>query len=200
MIYDNGVDGASGINCDGLTSSIIENNLLYDNHASGISLYQIDAAAGSTNNIIANNTIVMANDARWAININSKSTGNTIINNIIFSANPRVGTISVTDDSRSGFVSDHNVLNPRFSLDEDIQNGIDEWRQKSGQDAHSRPATAAEVFVNPGAGDFHLKPGCPAVGAGDASVAKDQLPRSDLAGVTLAATPDAGAFQLQEKK
>src|SRR5262249_16003865 len=36
-IYNNGVGGGSGINMDGVQDSRIENNLLYDNHSSGIS-------------------------------------------------------------------------------------------------------------------------------------------------------------------
>ena len=44
IIYENGVGGGSGINCDGVSDSIFRNNLLYNNHASGISLYGIDGA------------------------------------------------------------------------------------------------------------------------------------------------------------
>mgnify|MGYP003418172734 CR=1 FL=1 len=43
-----GAGGGSGINGDGLINSVIRNNLLYDNHASGISLYRIDGATGAT--------------------------------------------------------------------------------------------------------------------------------------------------------
>jgi hypothetical protein len=39
-IYGNGLGSGSGINCDGVQSSVFRNNLLYNNHASGISLYQ----------------------------------------------------------------------------------------------------------------------------------------------------------------
>jgi parallel beta-helix repeat protein len=60
IIYNNGSLGGSGINGDGVQNSIIRNNLLYNNHSSGISLYQIDAAAPATNNVIVNNTIVEA--------------------------------------------------------------------------------------------------------------------------------------------
>ena len=47
VIYDNGRAGGSGINGDGVQSSRIANNLLYDNHASGISLYRIDGGAAA---------------------------------------------------------------------------------------------------------------------------------------------------------
>ena len=54
VIYDN---GQNGINADGLQSSTIENNLIYNYANYGICLYQIDAGAGSKNNVIVNNTI-----------------------------------------------------------------------------------------------------------------------------------------------
>ena len=53
VIHDNGVAGGSGINCDGVQSSLIRNNLLYNNHASGISLYQIDGGQPARNNQVA---------------------------------------------------------------------------------------------------------------------------------------------------
>ena len=63
VIHGNGSGGGSGINCDGVINSVIYNNLLYDNHASGISLYQIDGGAPSTGNKVYNNTIINASDA-----------------------------------------------------------------------------------------------------------------------------------------
>ena len=34
VIYDNGLGGGSGINCDGVQDSVIRNNLIYNAHAS----------------------------------------------------------------------------------------------------------------------------------------------------------------------
>jgi len=79
VIYGNGVGGGSGINMDGVTDSLVQNNLLYDNHASGVSLYRIDGATGSKRNVVVNNTIVNASDARWCVNINNGSTDNTVL-------------------------------------------------------------------------------------------------------------------------
>lgn len=71
IIWDNGEGGGgSGINCDGVQNSRFQNNLLYNNHASGISLYQGDAAEPAKSNIVVNNTIIEASDARWCLNIN----------------------------------------------------------------------------------------------------------------------------------
>lgn len=68
-IHGSGTTGGSGINCDGVVNSVIYNNLLFDNHAGGISLYKIDAGAPSTGNLVYNNIIINARNARWCINI-----------------------------------------------------------------------------------------------------------------------------------
>jgi len=116
-IYDNGLGGGSGINCDGVQSSIIRNNVIYDNHASGISLYQIDGGQPARNNQVLHNTIVMASDARWAINIQNASTGNVVRNNILYNQHSFRGSIAISADSLPGFVSDTNVVMDRLSTD-----------------------------------------------------------------------------------
>ena len=167
IIHDNGVAGGSGINCDGVQSSIIRNNLLYNNHASGISLYQIDAGQPARNNQILNNTIVMASDARWAINIQNASTGNVVRNNILFNQHPFRGSIAISADSLPGFVSDTNVIMDRFSIDGgDTRVTLAAWRSASGQDAHSILATPATLFANFTGNDYHLSATSPARDAG----------------------------------
>src|SRR5581483_7289195 len=93
VIYGNGAGGGSGINMDGVSDSVVRNNLLYANHASGISLYQIDGATGSQRNVVVNNTILVASDGRWAVNVNSGSTGNTVLNNVLWNDHPFHGAI-----------------------------------------------------------------------------------------------------------
>jgi len=167
IIHDNGVAGGSGINCDGVQSSIIRNNLLYNNHASGISLYQIDAGQPARNNQILNNTIVMASDARWAINIQNASTGNVVRNNILFNQHPFRGSIAISADSLPGFVSDTNVIMDRFSIDGgDTRVTLAAWRSASGQDAYSILATPAALFANFTGNDYHLSATSPARDAG----------------------------------
>ncbi len=145
-ITGNGSGGGSAINCDGLQNSLIANNVITGNLSSGISLFQSDAAAGSTNNIVANNTIVMASTARWAININTNSTGNQVYNNILFDQNTARGSISITSDSLAGFKSNNNLVS-QFSLD---GGGLSlaAWRAKTGQDLNSSVATIAQTLAN----------------------------------------------------
>jgi parallel beta-helix repeat protein len=172
VIYDNGVGGGSGINCDGVQNSIIRNNLIYNTHASGISLYRIDGGGGSSGNLVVNNTVLVAADGRWALNIQTGSTGNTVRNNILYSAHTFRGSISISSDSLPGFSSDYNVVMSRFTT-----NGGDSvltlaaWRSATGHDMHSLVATADQLFTDPAAFDFHLAAGSPAVDAGTAQFA-----------------------------
>ena len=115
VIHGNGRTGGSGINGDGVQSSRIVNNILYDNHASGISLYQIDGGQPSRNNFVAHNTIVQAADGRWAINIQDGATGNHVVNNILLTLHTFRGAIDISTDSLSGFVSDSNAVIGRFT-------------------------------------------------------------------------------------
>jgi hypothetical protein len=193
VIYDNGVLGGSGINMDGGVGGVIRNNLLFDNHASGISLYRIDASAGASGNLVVNNTIVQAADGRWCVNIADGSTNNVVRNNILWNAHPFRGAITIDAASRPGFVSDHNVVISRFSTDGgDTVVGLATW-QGLGYDAHSLVATPAELFIAPGS-DVHLLAGAPAVDAGTPAGA----PPADLDGNPRPAgtAVDVGAYEL----
>ena len=200
-IYDNGLGGGSGINCDGVQSSIIRNNVIYDNHASGISLYQIDGGQPARNNQVLHNTIVMASDARWAINIQNASTGNVVRNNILYNQHSFRGSIAISADSLPGFVSDTNVVMDRLSTDGgDTRLILAAWRGVTGQDTQSIVATPAMLFVDFAADDYHLSSTSPARDAGATlpSVTDDregaprpQGPASDIGAFEFPAAPTA---------
>jgi hypothetical protein len=198
VVYGNGAGGGSGINCDCVQDSTIRNNLLFDNHASGISLYQIDGAEGSTGNFITNNTIIQANDGRWGVNIRDASTGVTLRNNILLTRHSFRGGISLGPDCVSGFTSDSNATCDRFTLDDgDSVISLAAWQGSTGQDAGSINATPAALFINPLgslAEDYLLKAGSPAINAGGAQNA----PNTDLRNVPRPAGPkfDIGCFEM----
>jgi parallel beta-helix repeat protein len=188
--------GGSGINMDGVQDSRIENNLLYNNHASGISLYSIDGAEGSMNNEVVNNTVYQAADARWALNIQQGSSGNSVRNNILLNQHPWRGSIDISQDSLPGFTSDYNVVMNRLTTDGgDTIQTLAQWRVSTGQDTHSLVATAAQLFVNPVAvnGDYHLLATSPAINAGTSFLA----PLFDLDGHLrpVGAAFDIGAYE-----
>jgi parallel beta-helix repeat protein len=196
IIHDNGAGGGSGINCDGVQNSIIRCNLLYANRGSGISLFHEDGAAGSTGNLVVNNTIVMAPAARFAINVNSQSTGNVIFNNILLDPNPLAGSIKVTPDSRDGLVSDYNIVEDRFSPDGDERCGLRDWQSNTAQDKHSRVASTTEIFLNVGGNDFHLFPSSVAAHGGVAGLSGRNAPQVDLQGNVFGPAWDIGAYRL----
>jgi len=172
IVWENGTNGGSGINCDGVSDSIIRNNLLYNNHASGISLYAIDGAEGSSRNRVYNNTIVMAADGRWCINIPGSSegqpnpTGNDVKNNILYTPHTFRGSVSTYSSVVAGFACDYNVVVNRFSIDGGNTNmSLSQW-QAFGHDQHSIVATPAQLFNNASANDYTLKSGSLAIDAG----------------------------------
>jgi parallel beta-helix repeat protein len=181
--------GGGGINMDGVQNSRIENNLLYNNHASGISLYRIDGGASASGNVVANNTVYQASDARWALNIQQGSTNNTVRNNVLISNSGSRGAIDISSDSLSGFTSDYNTVISRFTTNGGgTHQTLAQWRVSTGQDVHSLVATADQLFVNP-TNDFHLLSTAPAINAGTAT----QAPAVDLDGQP---RPNGGAFDI----
>jgi len=138
VISGNGHGGGSGINGDGVQKTVIRNNLLYNNHANGVSLYRIDGAAGTMGNRFINNTIIQPSKSRWAVNIKNQSTNNLIVNNILINKGSR-GSINVSSDSMFGLASDYNIVDDRFSTDnsEHICN-VNRWRSVTGLDGHSQ--------------------------------------------------------------
>ena len=182
-IYNNGVGGGSAINMDCVQDSKIFNNVLYNNHATGIAMYQIDGAEGSKNNKIYNNTIVHPADGRWAILIVNGSTGNTVFNNILINNHSFRGSICIDGDSQIGFVSDYNLLENRLSDDDGNSNmNLTSW-QALGYDTHSQIVFPEnQLFVNHNSGDFHLLASSQPINIGTSLVSSVVL--SDIDGIT----------------
>ncbi len=190
VIHDNGAMGGSGINCDGVQDSRIRDNLIYAEHASGISLYQGDAAKAATDNVVVNNTVLVASDGRWALNIQNASTGNTVLDNILLDDDPTNGSMNVSADSLVGLTSDYNVVVDAFTTG-DVPISLADWRGTTKQDANSLIATAAQLFVSVAGNDYHLLATAPAVGAGTTTDA----PADDLEGTPRLGQDDVGAYQ-----
>jgi parallel beta-helix repeat protein len=97
VIYGNGSAGGAAINLDGVQDSIVRNNLLYDNHATGIVNYMGDGAEGPRGMQIYHNTVDMAPDGRWAILFGQTTGANTVRNNILYNRNPDNGGFQYLD-------------------------------------------------------------------------------------------------------
>src|SRR6185436_9968406 len=152
--------------------SVFRNNLLYDNHAFGISLFSTDGAHGSSRNKVYNNTIVQALNGRWCLNIpkskgKASPVGNVARNNILYTERADKGAIDVYSTAAGVLTSDYNAVVDRFSTNggTSVTSTLAQWRA-FGYDAHSLISTAAALFVDPASGDYRLKEGSPAIDAG----------------------------------
>jgi parallel beta helix pectate lyase-like protein len=194
VIWENGAGGGSGINGDGVQESLFQNNLIWADHASGISLYQIDGGQPSTGNTVVNNTVLVAADGRWALNIQDGSTGNTAVNNILWTDHAFRGSIDACAACLSGLSSDYNVVMDRFTTD---GGGsvltLAQWQAATGQDADSVLATPDQLFVDVPGHDYHLTAASPAIDVGTAAGA----PAADLDGVPrpVGAGVDVGCYE-----
>lgn len=199
LIFDNGTAGGSGINMDGVQDSLIRNNLVYATHASGISLYQIDGGGPAANNRVLNNTVVVASDGRWALNIQNGSGGNQVFNNILLNLHSFRGSIDISSDSLTGFESDYNIVMDRFTLDGgNSVLDLAQWHSQTGQGANSFVATPGAVFADFISDDYRLHGASPAVDAGttlsDVTVDLLGAPRGAGSGYDIGAYEFGGLF------
>jgi len=171
ILHDNCYGGGSAINLDGVQESLIYNNLLYNNHATGIAMFQIDGADGSKNNKVYNNTITNPSDSRWNILVVDGSTNDTLYNNILINHHSFRGSIAIDAASLTGFHSDFNILVNRMSNDDGNSNmTLSEW-QLLGYDLNSLIADPEEeIFVDHLSGNFHLLQNSQAVNTGTSLV------------------------------
>jgi hypothetical protein len=164
--YENGVGGGAAINLASVRNSTIRNNLLYNNHASGIAGWDDGAGTtfGTKNNSFFHNTIVMAADGRFALVLINGSTGNVIKNNILLHTGTR-GSIETDRSSLKNWKSDYNIVNNRFSFGGKFIT-LAQWQAKA-QDAHSILSPGLPVlFTNAAGANYHLALGSPAINTG----------------------------------
>lgn len=168
-IIGNGAGGAAGINLDGVSESVIRANVLTDNHATGVALYQIDGFTGSQGNRLTENRIEMAADARWGILIAgcppeeiqgsrcvsasrpvlgprpdaavTGSTGNILRGNRVVTRSATAGSIRIDARSLPGLDSDDNEVTDRLAIDAQVIS-LAEWQRRTGQDRRSQIASA----------------------------------------------------------
>lgn len=199
VIYENGngnpafgAPGGSAINCDGVQNATIQNNLLYLNHKSGISLYRIDGGAPSSGNRVVNNTVRNASDARWALNIQDASAGNVVVNNVLLNDHSFRGAVDIGSSCLPGMISNHNAVKDTFSIDGSVMT-LAQWKATTGLDAASFVSSVGALFANPSAADYQLKSGAPAIDQGQSTFAPgvDLLGKHRPAGLGF----DIGAYE-----
>jgi parallel beta-helix repeat protein len=190
-IEGNGAEGCAGVNMDGVTDAVVQNNVIVENHASGIAIFQQDGGVCSRRIDVLNNTVVQADDGRWAIVVGSAACRDlTIHNNVLLTRHPWRGSIELPSSGLAGFDSNHNVVADRFTTDGGSSRiTLAEWRTATGQDLQSSVSTIEGALV---AGSYRpLLSGSAHDGGLDSGVSMDR----DRVQRPTGSTWDVGAFE-----
>jgi hypothetical protein len=166
VIHDNGTGGGAAINLASVRSSLLRNNLLYENYASGIAGWDDGEGSnqfGTRDNRILGNTIVQPSSGRFALVLKNGSINNRVLDNILLHTGSR-GSLEVDPSSQPGLQSDYNAVVNVFSDDARFLT-LSQWRAL-GFDAHSIAATPAALFINAANRNYHLAATSPAIDAG----------------------------------
>lgn len=170
IIYNNCVLGGAAMNLDGLQDGTIRNNLLYNNHSTGIALFKGGGSAGPKGMRVLNNTIILPTDGRYNLRITDVIGPLTVRNNILYNANTAKGPFSWNTPGDAAFTdSDYNVFGGGRYVSTDGETTritMDAWIS-SGHEPHSIPtATLTALVANAAANDYRLAANSPATDRG----------------------------------
>jgi parallel beta-helix repeat protein len=192
LVHDNDL---AGMDLTGISDAVIRNNLVYGNgrHAVVMQNSNQGATVACHDVTFVNNTFdARAGSSAWAIQMSAATaqpagstwSGNdnnvTVFNNVLM-ANAGSGNGSIGDLAGSippTLRSDYNVVVDGFRSS-GAQRTLAAWRTGTGNDANSVIGTASGLFVNPAAGDYHLKAGAPGIDRGAASFNEKTAPATD---------------------
>jgi len=218
IIYGNGLGGGAGINMTHVHDVLVRNNLIYNNYAAGMTVYQDTGTfeQGSKRVVIMGNTVYFQiYQGRCCVNVQTTSEKVLLAGNIFISGKNR-GAIQVDSDHLSSIVSDYNILGGA-AADMIVERkgkkvSFEGWRILTGNDSHS--TVADPRFASLDSADFRLDSISPAIDAGmplDTVRADlehlggfewilaqlDSLPDEDLTGKwrPVGKGPDAGAYE-----
>jgi len=193
VVFNNGVGGGSGINMDGVQDSTVRNNLVYGNHATGISAYRDQGGQGPRNLRILNNTVDQAADGRWAVHISETTGPITLRNNILKNRHLWRGSLEfTTSQDAANTDSDYNVMDWVTTDWGSTRISLAQW-QSRGRDLHSFSAPIDGLWANPALGDYTLPTASPALDRGAALTTAPLDVLVDRAGLP---RPQGGAWDL----
>jgi parallel beta-helix repeat protein len=157
-----GSKGGSAINLMGVQNSLIANNLLYNNLAGGVAVWDDGAGSsyGSKNNRFYHNTILFQNGkGRYGVQIASGCTGNEVMNNIIACGSGPALDVDATVRSNFNCLSGGSIANG---------GSLASWRNSTGNDQNSQEGVPALTS------DFHPTSGSAARDAGTQLLGTDK--------------------------
>ncbi|MFT7288666.1 MAG: parallel beta-helix repeat protein [Halieaceae bacterium] len=143
LISGNGRVGGSAINLDGAIGTQIVGNLLLNNRAAGVAMFQIDGGAPSSGTRIESNLILGADEARSLIINGDGAQAQTIIDNILVARNPGRPVLEIkieNENSLLGFsllpdsvpitLENNHYAMPRdfASINDRRLRSLDDWR------------------------------------------------------------------------
>lgn len=170
----------SGIECyPGSNNTLVYNNVVYDNGDHGI-----DDLTTTGQRIISNTAY---HNVTAGINVEGGSTGATVANNISVDngiKSPRTHSdIRIEHGSTAGTTVDYDLVyltvpDTVLIWDSVGYSSLAAFQAASGQETHG--IFADPRFVNPGSGDFRLRPGSPAIDSANSSVSGQ--PGTDVLG------------------
>lgn len=181
LIYRNGSGsiankkrrGGAGINLDGVWDSVVKNNVLFDNEATGLAAFgdedgvnddskdDGDGRFGPRGLEITHNTIVMPVGARNALQIRASRGTNTVMGNILHHQDRRRAGMELGTLSDAVLVTSNKNVLDRISVADRVR-PLDAWKKESGQDKESLSVPLERLFTDPGRGDYTLQSSSPA--------------------------------------
>lgn len=171
ILYNNGLVGSgAALNLLSVRSSLIADNLIYNNGAGTIAMGNDNLASatqwGCKNNRIIHNTVFCRpSQGRWCVEAVKGSSNNVVLNNIL------VGGVrgAYMMDTSSSIISDYNLIPAAGTtavasyLATNTYYTLPQWQAFSGNDQHSLMADPAFANSQNQPFDFHLRDWSPAV-------------------------------------
>jgi len=169
IIHDN--NGGGAMNLNAFFDAVIRNNLIYNNHASsGIALFGGAGSIGVGNISVYNNTIDMPTDGKYCLRILDNEGPITVRDNILHNRNNLKGIYSWgTSVDAENTDGDYNIVGGALHVSDDNESTRKTWAnwQAAGHEPQSSTSEPAALFVDDASADYHLRPGAPAIDAGD---------------------------------
>ncbi|HEY3415144.1 MAG TPA: right-handed parallel beta-helix repeat-containing protein [Armatimonadota bacterium] len=153
---DSDTYGGWGIYFDeGTTGMLAENNLVYHTKTGGFHQHY------GENNILRNNIFALSRESQIQRTRMEPHLSFTFERNVVYY---RQGVLLGSNWGDANFTMDYNLYwNPKDSV-RFLSHPLNEWQKDKGKELHS--VVADPGFVDPEHGDFHLKPGSPALKIG----------------------------------